>query len=107
MSPCVVLFDDIELMRLDRDGAHSTVDDGVTRGSCCCRRLRVCCGLASGGVGKRALGQLLNELDGVEQAPHGVLLIATTTHPGAVDAALLRPGRLDHHVCLGLPTVSR
>ena len=41
------------------------------------------------GVGKRALGQLLNELDGVSERK-GVFVIAATSRPDRVDAALIR-----------------
>ena len=58
---------------------------------------------ADGGVGKRALGQLLNELDGVSERK-GVLVIAATSHPEKVDPALTRPGRFDQHVYIGLPS---
>lgn len=41
----------------------------------------------------RFVGQFLTVLDGFE-ASHGVLVIASTNLPGALDSALLRPGRL-------------
>jgi SpoVK/Ycf46/Vps4 family AAA+-type ATPase len=45
-------------------------------------------------AGERLLATLLTEMDGLEAAT-GVLLLAATNRPEAVDAALLRPGRLD------------
>ena len=36
----------------------------------------------------------------------GVMVIATATQPQAMDAALRRPGRLSHDVCLGVPPPS-
>lgn len=73
-----------------------------------------------GGVADRVLAQLLTELDGVGgQAgagkgltnyarcgmdfPAGVVLIAATNRPWAMDAALLRPGRIDRLVHVPLP----
>jgi hypothetical protein len=35
------------------------------------------------------------EMDGLEPAGGSVLVVATTNRPGAMDAALMRPGRLD------------
>ena len=40
------------------------------------------------------MNQFLTALDGVEGL-HGVFVVAATSRPEAVDAALLRPGRLD------------
>jgi hypothetical protein len=45
---------------------------------------------------------LLNALDGVT-TPHGLVTIMTTNHIGSIDPALLRPGRADLMVELGLP----
>ncbi|HEV2639383.1 MAG TPA: ATP-binding protein [Actinocrinis sp.] len=41
------------------------------------------------------VNQLLTELDGVGRGNDGVFVLAATNHPWDVDAALLRPGRLD------------
>lgn len=54
---------------------------------------------ASGGgggadVGTRLLSALLTEMDGLEGAT-GVIVVGATNRPHALDAALLRPGRLD------------
>jgi SpoVK/Ycf46/Vps4 family AAA+-type ATPase len=49
------------------------------------------------GVSDRVLSQLLTELDGV----HGlkqVIVIAATNRPDMLDAALIRPGRIDRKV---------
>ncbi|KAK4779917.1 hypothetical protein SAY87_016023 [Trapa incisa] len=45
-------------------------------------------------VGERLLSTLLTEMDGLEQAK-GILVLAATNRPRAIDAALLRPGRFD------------
>ena len=47
-----------------------------------------------------ALQGLLNVLDGVVDTP-GRIVIMTTNHPEALDAALIRPGRIDKKVYLG------
>jgi len=81
MAPCVVFFDEIDSLGMGR-GENDAADSGV---------------------GKRALGALLNELDGVSERK-GVFVIAATTHPESVDAALIRPGRFEAHVYLPLPS---
>jgi peroxin-1 len=54
------------------------------------------------GVTDRVVNQLLTELDGVEGLS-GVCVLAATSRPDLIDAALLRPGRLDRLVFCGLP----
>lgn len=46
------------------------------------------------GVEKRVLSALLNEMDGIETTTN-VLVVAATNRPDMLDAALLRPGRID------------
>jgi peroxin-1 len=50
------------------------------------------------------VNQLLTELDGVEGLK-GVTVLAATSRPDLIDAALLRPGRLDRLVHCGMPGV--
>ncbi|MGA7669666.1 MAG: ATP-dependent zinc metalloprotease FtsH [Nitrolancea sp.] len=51
---------------------------------------------------EQTLNQLLVEMDGFE--PHQtVIVIAATNRPDVLDPALLRPGRFDRQVTLGLP----
>ncbi|CAL5388217.1 unnamed protein product [Camellia sinensis] len=45
-------------------------------------------------VGERLLSALLTEMDGLEEAK-GILALAATNRPHAIDAALMRPGRFD------------
>ncbi|XP_054823150.1 cell division control protein 48 homolog B-like [Prosopis cineraria] len=45
-------------------------------------------------VGERLLSTLLTEMDGLEEAT-GILVLAATNRPYAIDAALMRPGRFD------------
>lgn len=49
----------------------------------------------AGGDGKAlSLSGLLNALDGMA-TPHGLVTVMTTNHPGVLDDALVRPGRVD------------
>lgn len=48
------------------------------------------------------MNQLLTEMDGVEDRK-GVFLMAATNRPDIVDPAVLRPGRLDKILYVGLP----
>ncbi len=48
------------------------------------------------------VGQLLTELDGLQDCPN-VLLIGATNRPEALDTALLRAGRLDLQLKVDLP----
>ena len=63
---------------------------------------------ATSGVQSRILTTLLNEMDGITSADgkQGVLVVAATNRLGAIDAALLRPGRLEEHVLLSHPNSS-
>ncbi|GIL79880.1 hypothetical protein Vretimale_12481 [Volvox reticuliferus] len=56
----------------------------------------------STGVTDRVVNQLLTELDGVEGL-RGVVVLAATSRPDLIDAALLRPGRLDRLLFCGPP----
>ena len=76
-SPCVLFFDEI---------------DGL---------LGVASQRGRAGYGDRLLSQFLVEMDGV--AGGRVLVIAATNRPDLLDAALLRPGRFDRLLYIGLP----
>ena len=52
----------------------------------------------------QVVNALLEQLDGAV-AREGVIVIATTNHPDRIDPAILRSGRLDRHVRIGMPTV--
>lgn len=55
------------------------------------------------GAMQRLLAQLLTELDGFSNKPGQLLFMGATNRPWDVDAALLRPGRFDALVYVGLP----
>src|SRR3546814_9634887 len=52
----------------------------------------------------QTLNQLLGEMDGFEGG-EGVIVVAATNRPDVLDPALLRPGRFDRQVVVGLPDV--
>ena len=81
-SPCIVFIDEIDAV-----GRH--------RGA----------GLGGGhDEREQTLNQLLVEMDGFEENL-GVIVIAATNRPDVLDPALLRPGRFDRQVMVGLPDI--
>ncbi|MEX2144998.1 MAG: ATP-dependent zinc metalloprotease FtsH [Candidatus Spechtbacterales bacterium] len=51
---------------------------------------------------EQTLNQILNEMDGFEQGA-SIIVMAATNRPDVLDPALLRPGRFDRRVIIGLP----
>lgn len=81
-APCIIFIDEIDAV-----GRH--------RGA----------GLGGGhDEREQTLNQLLVEMDGFE-GNEGVIVIAATNRPDVLDKALLRPGRFDRQVVVGLPDV--
>ena len=78
-SPCVVFIDEIDTLAPAR-GKFS----------------------GDSGVSDRVVGQLLTELDGLQDSGT-VILVAATNRPDAIDPALLRSGRLDLQLKVDLP----
>ena len=81
-APCIIFIDEIDAV-----GRH--------RGA----------GLGGGhDEREQTLNALLVEMDGFE-TNEGVIIIAATNRPDVLDRALLRPGRFDRQVTVGLPDV--
>jgi cell division protease FtsH len=81
-SPCIIFIDEIDAV-------------GRSRGA----------GLGGGhDEREQTLNQLLVEMDGFD-ANDGIIVIAATNRPDVLDNALLRPGRFDRQVTVGLPDV--
>ncbi|MGE4594345.1 MAG: ATP-dependent zinc metalloprotease FtsH, partial [Gammaproteobacteria bacterium] len=53
---------------------------------------------------EQTLNQMLVEMDGFEGS-EGIIVIAATNRPDVLDPALLRPGRFDRTVTVGLPDI--
>ncbi|KAH8267451.1 hypothetical protein KR018_005012 [Drosophila ironensis] len=86
VAPAIVFFDEIDAIGSERS-------EGNGSGS----------GSGSGSsVKERVLTQLLTEMDGVE-ALQNVTIVAATNRPDMIDKALLRPGRIDRILYVGLP----
>jgi cell division protease FtsH len=51
---------------------------------------------------EQTLNQLLVEMDGFDER-HEIIMLAATNRPDVLDPALLRPGRFDRQVVIGLP----
>ena len=81
-APCIIFIDEIDAV-----GRH--------RGS----------GMGGGhDEREQTLNQLLVEMDGFEPND-GIIVIAATNRPDVLDPALLRPGRFDRQVVVGLPDI--
>ncbi|WP_188840564.1 ATP-dependent zinc metalloprotease FtsH [Shewanella aestuarii] len=81
-APCIIFIDEIDAV-------------GRQRGA----------GLGGGhDEREQTLNQMLVEMDGFE-GNEGVIVIAATNRPDVLDSALLRPGRFDRQVVVGLPDV--
>lgn len=81
-APCIVFIDEIDAV-------------GRSRGA----------GIGGGhDEREQTLNQLLVEMDGFD-TNEGVILMAATNRPDVLDKALLRPGRFDRRVVIGLPDI--
>ncbi len=81
-SPCIIFIDEIDAVGRHRGGGHGGGHDER----------------------EQTLNQLLVEMDGFE-GNEGVIVIAATNRPDVLDKALLRPGRFDRQVFVGLPDI--
>lgn len=60
-----------------------------------------------GSVMQRVVPQILGELDGFDRNEKNALLfVGATNEPWSIDGAILRPGRLDEKIYVGLPDLS-
>ncbi|XP_077982154.1 mitochondrial inner membrane m-AAA protease component paraplegin-like [Glandiceps talaboti] len=82
-SPCIVYVDEIDA--IGRKRSQSTSFGGS-------------------GEEEQTLNQLLVEMDGMG-TQKGVIMLASTNRADVLDKALLRPGRFDRHIFIGMPTL--
>ena len=78
VSPCIIFFDEIDSLAGRRGMEHGQK------------------------VTERVLNQLLAEMDGIEDLSN-VIVVAATNRPDMLDSALMRPGRFDRIVYVGVP----
>ena len=76
--PVIIFFDELDALVPRRDGANSEASS-------------------------RVVNTLLTELDGVGASREGIYVIAATNRPDIIDPAMLRPGRLETLLYVGLP----
>ncbi|XP_050750196.1 nuclear valosin-containing protein-like isoform X1 [Gymnogyps californianus] len=76
-APCVIFFDEVDALCPRRSDRES-------------------------GASVRVVNQLLTEMDGLENRRQ-VFIMAATNRPDIIDPAILRPGRLDKTLYVGLP----
>ncbi len=82
-APCILFIDEIDAFRTRtyRDDHGSSYSEKVT-------------------------AALLEQLDGGVAGREGVVVLAACNHPDRVDPAVIRSGRFDQHIRIGLPTTS-
>ena len=81
-APCIIFIDEIDAVGRHRGGGQGGGNDER----------------------EQTLNQMLVEMDGFEGSD-GVIVIAATNRPDVLDNALLRPGRFDRQVNVGLPDI--
>ncbi|WP_074888478.1 ATP-dependent zinc metalloprotease FtsH [Pseudomonas graminis] len=81
-APCIIFIDEIDAVGRHRGGGMGGGHDER----------------------EQTLNQLLVEMDGFEMND-GIIVIAATNRPDVLDPALLRPGRFDRQVVVGLPDI--
>ena len=81
-APCIVFVDEIDAVGRHRGGGTGGGNDER----------------------EQTLNQMLVEMDGFD-VHSGVIVIAATNRPDVLDKALLRPGRFDRQVQVGLPDI--
>jgi cell division protease FtsH len=81
-APCIIFIDEIDAVGRKRGSGHGGGNDER----------------------EQTLNQMLVEMDGFE-GNEGIIVIAATNRPDVLDPALLRPGRFDRQVTVGLPDI--
>lgn len=81
-SPCIIFIDEIDAVGRTRGGGWGGGNDER----------------------EQTLNQLLVEMDGFE-GNEGIIVIAASNRPDVLDNALLRPGRFDRQIHVGLPDI--
>ena len=76
--PCIIFFDELDALVPRREGTSSEASS-------------------------RVVNTLLTELDGVGGEREGIFVVAATNRPDIIDLAVLRPGRLDNMIYVGMP----
>lgn len=79
-APCVIFFDELDSLAPNRGRSGD-----------------------SGGVMDRVVSQLLAEMDGLNKSAD-VFVIGATNRPDLLDPAILRPGRFDQLIYVGIPS---
>ena len=82
ISPCIIFIDEIDAI-----GSRRTATSGADTEN------------------NQTLNQLLVEMDGFN-SDTSIIVIAATNRPEMLDEALLRPGRFDRRITIGLPDVN-
>ena len=81
-APCIIFIDEIDAVGKKRDGSINSNDER-----------------------EQTLNQLLSEMDGFDNQK-GIVVLAATNRPEALDQALLRPGRFDRRIPVELPDLA-
>ena len=81
ISPCIIFIDEIDAI-----GSRRTSNSGADTEN------------------NQTLNQLLVEMDGFD-TDTGIIVIAATNRPEMLDEALLRPGRFDRNINIGMPDI--
>ncbi|XP_024966559.1 peroxisome biogenesis protein 6 [Cynara cardunculus var. scolymus] len=79
--PCVIFFDELDSLAPARGASGD-----------------------SGGVMDRVVSQMLAEIDGLNDSSQDLFIIGASNRPDLIDAALLRPGRFDKLLYVGVTT---
>ena len=82
IAPCIVFIDEIDAI-----GSRRTSSSG------------------SESENNQTLNQLLVEMDGID-TEEAIIVLAATNRPEMLDKALLRPGRFDRQITIGLPDLN-